>query len=197
MEQFNNFYARQSSFEYSQSLLNFFNLEVKKRIQVDSPFILDIGSGPKSIFEDSDFRASVDAIDFSEVAINKAQSSLNIKYQLKNIAEENIFLENIYDVIFDSHCLHCIVDKKERIVSFKNIYTALKPEGLFCAEMMIASSLADSPALIPHKYVPRARELEEEILGHGFRIIYFTIIKDLNFKSGESESDLVRVIAKK
>lgn len=197
LELFNQIYNEESERGYSQSLLKFFESTVYSRLGSD-PCILDIGSGSKSIFEDTDLinKSKVTAIDFSPAAIYKATLLPNdITYKQVDLGTSGVLDRERYDLIFDSHCLHCITGSSQRRAAFTNIHEALKADGLFSAEMMV--SPAGKTIKLPNKHVVDALELEEELLSFGFKIIYFLIVRDLVFGSDNGDCDLVRVICRK
>ena len=202
LEHFNEYYKKNPEAVLPISLLDFFKTQVSPRLKknIDAaaePSILDIGPGNSSIFELSVFDyKNVTAIDFSSEALAHVPKNSNINYMRRDIASENFKMpEETYDLIFDSHCLHCIIPSRERKNAFENIYHTLKVGGIFCAEMMVRPAMG--VVHFPAKYVVTARELEEEILGYGFKIQYFTMAQNLNFKNDDGECDLLRVIAYK
>lgn len=196
LELFNQIYDQEIERGYSESLLKFFESTVRARL-VENPRVLDLGAGSKSIFEDTDLlKTNITAIDFSPVAIAKASLLPNeITYKEVDLGTSGVLEKETYDLVFDSHCLHCITDVSKRKTAFTNIYLALKPEGFFSAEMMV--SPAGSTVVLPNKHVVDARTLEEEILSHGFKIIYFLIVRDLVFGNENGDCDLIRVICRK
>jgi 2-polyprenyl-3-methyl-5-hydroxy-6-metoxy-1,4-benzoquinol methylase len=195
LEKFNQFYTQEIERAYESSLVSFFNSQITSRLPKD-PMILDIGSGSKSIFEDLKVEgALITAIDFSSVAITKAQSHSLLNYELRDITKDHSIEENTYDLIFDSHCLHCITNPKERDGALNNIYNGLKADGIFCAEMMV--SPLKKEVELPFKYVRPAFDLEQELLNNKFVIKYFMIVRDLKFENANGECELLRVIATK
>jgi SAM-dependent methyltransferase len=196
LEKFNQYYKSTNKREFEKSLKEFFDSHVRTRLEAD-PVVLDLGAGSQSLFEETDLDLSlITAIDFSAAAIENAQGHSAIDYQLRDITKE-FSIENMsYDLIFDSHCLHCIVDFNDRKMALKNIHNGLKATGLFCAEMMV-KSIGTREVSSEYKHIPEARKLEEELLQSGFKIIYFMIVRDLNFLNGDDECDLLRVIGRK
>lgn len=176
--------------------MTFFESTVRARLP-DSPRILDLGCGSKSLFEDTDLpKSNIVAIDFSSVAISKASAmSSGINYREVDLSIPDVLESSAYDLIFDSHCLHCITDEAKRKTAFTNIYQSLNDGGLFTAEMMVLSP--NKTVVMPNKHVPSARAIEEEILSYGFKINYFLIVRDLVFGSDNGDCDLVRVICRK
>lgn len=195
---FNHFYRLHSEHVSSPTLLEFFENVVRPRL-VNAKNILELGCGNFSQFEKIEsLEAQVTAIDFSREAINQAPKS-NIIYQEKSLTDKNFFSENEFDLIFDSHCMNCLVQELDREIAFENIFKALKPDGLFASELMVQPIGKKSE--MPLKIIKTARELEEEILSHKLKIIYFMISRDSSFVNevnGEQIiCDVLRVIAKK
>lgn len=161
--------------------------------------ILDIGAGHYSLFEDvENSDAEIIALDFSKNAIRNAPQS-KISYRCSNVIESTFFPEKRYDLIFDSHCLNCIITKEERILAFKNIYSALSSNGLFASEMMVQPT--DKNISMDYKWIPLANEIEDELISYGFKIKYFMIESGLSFshqtRDGELCCDLLKVIVEK
>lgn len=182
--------------QFSKSLLEFFRASVFERLTFGAK-ILELGSGSRSLFEETNVdKKLVTAIDFSSVAIERARAfHSSINYQVNDITFPECLKGESYDLIFDSHCLHCITNPAARVSAFKNIRDALSDNGLFAGEMMVQP--AHGTVNFPMKYIPTARALEEELLGNGFKIIYFMIGKGLSFENENRECDLIRVIARK
>nr|BDT28686.1 class I SAM-dependent methyltransferase [Bacteriovorax sp. HI3] len=196
LEEFNRYYSTGGNPPVTRSLLDFFRTCVKERMP-EKARILELGSGTRSLFEEVSLpRERVTAIDFSSVAIERAKAlGSPIEYKNLDITFPDALEGEKFDVIFDSHCLHCIDNRAARVSAFKNIHDALTEEGIFCAEMMVQP--AHNSVSFPMKFIPTARELEEEILKHDFQIVYFMIGRGLSFENGNQECDLLRVIAKR
>ncbi len=193
---FNQLYTNELVTSYSSSLLDFFKTDVLKRLPSEAK-ILDIGSGSKSLFEEylGLSKKNITAVDFSSVAILKANINSQIKYLEMDITVPNILGEGLYDLVFDSHCLQCITDRHEREYAFRNIYNSLRPSGIAAFEMMTIP--LGRPVNFPGKYIVESRELEQEILAHGFKIKYFVIERNIFFENEDGKCDLVRTIIEK
>lgn len=199
-EFFERYYQKQNNdgVTYSKSLLTFFETIVYSKLE-KVEHILDLGGGAYSLFEDiKNLEASVLSIDFSKSAISKApRSKITYKYSL--VTDSKYFNFSKYDLVFDSHCLNCITLETERAKAFKNIYKSLNDSGLFASELMVQP--IDRTVAMPFKMIKTSLELEQEILSHGFKIVYFMIVRDAAFMNeinGEKIScDVLRVIAKK
>ncbi|MBC7713152.1 MAG: class I SAM-dependent methyltransferase [Rhizobacter sp.] len=196
LEHFNHYFQTASGDQSNASLIEFYRSVVFERLLKSEPEILDLGCGTRSIFEDLNVvKEKVIAVDFSNVAIEKTPSHTTINYLVVDLTTPNAFGKSKFDLIFDSHCLHCIEGYSEREVAFKNIYNALGEDGLFCAEMMIQKSY--KYVHLPFKHVPTALELEREILESGLKIIYFLISPGMVFHNENGECDLLRVVCRK
>jgi SAM-dependent methyltransferase len=195
---FDRYYQAHNQPYYSKSLYSFFNEIVLSKFFPHELRILELGGGSFSLFEDfSNLKAEITSIDFSKEAINKAPKS-RINYLEMDITGDS-FDKAKYDLVFDSHCLNCITDEEQRKVAFKNIYGSLKPDGIFASELMVQPS--GEFVSMPLKVIKTARELEEEILSHGLRILSFMVLKTERFGTvvdgREVECDLLRVVAGK
>jgi len=196
LEKFNDYYKNTSSRNFEQSLKHFFHNDVHKRLTTENPKVLDLGAGSKSLFEETHLNLDlITAIDFSSAAMDLIPEHSGIHYKLLDITTPNALRINEYDLVFDSHCLHCIEDKSHRKMAFNNILGSLKSDGLFAAEMMVQSSRQRITQ--PFKYIPTANELESELIEAGFKIIYFMIVQDLKFSNENGDCDLLRVISRK
>ncbi len=196
---FNQFYKNATELSYEKSLLDFFEQNIRARLSNHKINILELGGGAYSLFEEvSNLEAEVTSIDFSSVAILKAPLS-QIKYREINLIDPSFFEKEMFDLVFDSHCLNCLTDETERELAFKNIFSSLKPGGLFASELMVQPP--NESVSIPFKKIKSAMELEREILSHGFKILYFVISRQSGFTSlvegVEVRCDLLRVVGRK
>ena len=202
-EYFENYFKKQKKYDYSKSLLDFFEGIVRLKLNSDQQTkILDIGSGHFSLFEDiKNLNADVTAIDFSITAIAQSPKS-TINYLVADICDAKFFSNNNaqnFNLLFDSHCLNCLLDEDLRGAAFSNIYQALAVDGLFVSELMVQP--IGSKVAMPFKMIKTSIELEEEFISHGFKIIYFMLSKSGGFTNVtdgiEVNCDLLRVMATK
>lgn len=195
---FNSHYKNHPEKIISPSLINFFETQVRSRLPEHSS-ILEIGSGNYSLFEEvENLSATVTAVDFSHEAIKQTPKSA-VSYYEKSLTQNSFFSEEEFDLVFDSHCMNCLVKQEDRNLAFENIFRVLKKDGLFAAELMVQP--IDKLIDLPYKMIKTARELEEELINHKFRIFYFMISKDQNFGSvvngEEIFCDVLRIMARK
>jgi SAM-dependent methyltransferase len=128
--------------ETSPSLLEFYSQEIKIRLPKRPLNILDIGCGAGSIFKEIEGDFEVLGVDVSPSAIklaNQNNNFKNIKYESLDVTRMN-FKEQ-FDLVFDSHCFHCLTDSKDREKALSNIYQSLKPGGIFALETMTSHKL--------------------------------------------------------
>jgi 2-polyprenyl-3-methyl-5-hydroxy-6-metoxy-1,4-benzoquinol methylase len=106
---------------------------------------LDLGCGTgTSAFQLADLGFDVTGFDISETAIHMAQQfsesqNLRVKFQVQDILNlEN--LDQKFDLIYDSHCLHCIVFEKDRSQVFTGVKSILNKNGYFVLDTMVTHS---------------------------------------------------------
>ena len=113
------------------------NLDSRPHVQA---LVLGCGTGPIACLL-SKRGYQVSGIDISPTAIEMAkqqaeQRSLDIKYWVHDLCQNSLGNQQ-YDLILDSHCLHCIVSEKDRKSALKHIRNALNPDGVFILETMM------------------------------------------------------------
>jgi SAM-dependent methyltransferase len=107
---------------------------------------LGCGSGPTAHFlDDLGFKTS--GIDISPSAIELAHEiaakfKKNILFEVADVVELGL-RKKFYDLIYDSHCIHCIVLESDRKNLFEAIADALKPGGIFILDTMVYRKSAD------------------------------------------------------
>lgn len=150
-ETFEDFYMK----EYLVTALN------RVRPSADAR-ILDIGCGTGPI---SCFLArqgyNVDGIDVSRTAIeiartNAKERDLDIHFSVDDICCVSRTGSDIYDIVIDTHCMHCITYDTDRHAAFSNIFRLLTKGGYFIIETM---SIED-----PSKWSLKGRIDEQGIL---------------------------------
>lgn len=117
-------------------------------------------------------------IDVSKTAISMARTQskgLGIKFKVADLCKTNQEKNDTFDIAIDGHCLHCIIEPKDRKTFLHNTVKMLKKDGLFivmtmCSPMNREIFLREFPKqkLINHTvYVPYDENDEYE----GCRII--------------------------
>lgn len=103
---------------------------------------LDVGCGTgTTAFLFSQMGMDVTGVDISETAISMGhelarQQGLNINF-VKGDALELEKLNQKFDLIYDSHCLHCIVFEDDRQKVLTGVKKSLNPGGIFILDTMV------------------------------------------------------------
>lgn len=109
---------------------------------------LDLGCGTgTTAFVLSRLGFDVTGVDISETAIEMAQKlslqqQLNIKFTVTDILELTS-LKDSYHLIYDSHCLHCIVFEEDRMKVLKGVFNSLLDSGIFILDTMVMDEEID------------------------------------------------------
>ena len=99
------------------------------------------GTGPVCCFlAERGFR--VEGVDVSQTAIAMARSEaarrgLDIRYRVADICRGSVGRQSC-DLVVDGHCLHCLVRDDDRRRALAAMREAVKPEGAFWLETMLA-----------------------------------------------------------
>lgn len=107
--------------------------------------VLDLGCGTGTTsFYFASKKFKVTGIDISETAIRMAndlakKQNLEINFQQGDVLNLQK-LNNKFDIIYDSHCLHCIVFDEDRQKVLNEIKNSLKQSGIFILDTMAYSS---------------------------------------------------------
>lgn len=189
---------------------NLFKENVAPRFQDLSCIdILELGPGDKSLFEGRDWNFfnsrpnSILAIDKKVAKVTALPGELPpppddfLNYVYGDITQK--IPAGPYDLIFDSHCLHCLTDSEQRVCAFKNIYNVMRPGARIAGEMMVSHKFMKfeppffyaederilykivADKLHPLRKILTHLEAEQEILNAGFEIEYFFFEKGRKF----------------
>lgn len=122
---------------------------------------LGTGSGPTAhtMF---DLGFKVTGIDVCPSAIELAREialkeNKDIKFEVADV----LSLNDSFDLIYDSHCAHCVVLEEDRQKFFSSIYNALNPDGFF-----ILDSMANKDSDVSWRKIDTLRLDENFILWH-------------------------------
>ena len=108
--------------------------------------VLGCGTGPLAcVLRRHGFRVS--AVDISPTAIKLARQQaekrgLTIHYRVGDVCRDPLG-DRQYDLIVDSHCLHCIVPEADRRQALASIRRALRKDGFFVLETMMGQVRSD------------------------------------------------------
>ncbi len=103
--------------------------------------ILELGCGAGDItIALAENNYSVTGVDISETAISWAKekaekAGMNINFMIGNVLDLSCFSDNQFDIVLDSHCLHCIIGD-DRKMFLKEAKRVLKKGGLFITGTM-------------------------------------------------------------
>jgi SAM-dependent methyltransferase len=199
-------------YENIETLLQFFNNYQQDAKPFSAPFSsLELGCGLAYLSHHLVKKgAVVSAVDVSSMAINCARElasseSVEIDLSVRDLTIKQEFDEQ-YDLIIDSHLLHCIVEDDERKQYFNNARSALKENGVFLIETMVYQPRMQIPVdyfldedfklsksidgeSVAIRRIKSTREIEEELLEAGFKIQYLYYHNELAFQVFNEEPD--------
>ncbi len=86
--------------------------------------------------------ASVTLVDFSPTALAQAESlfsleGIPLKTVIGDVTHPDIQLESQFDLIIDSHLLHCLTEDPDRSSFYGLVSDHLSPAGIFVSETMV------------------------------------------------------------
>lgn len=214
--------SHQSSFFAQSDSLSVWAQEVKNRLYSPLSFslsVLDLGCGKGQLTAQlQQLYGEALGVDFSRAAIVSAQEAFAEVPQLSFLQRDILRLDfaDYFDLAFDSHCFHCVIEDQDRELFLKQVRQGLKRGGHLALETMVRPEqgpyamdesgffweLLPSPTgnvFLPTRRVKQSDEIEAEILQAGFRIVYLKVMKDLSIDlpGGEGGGELMRLLAVK
>jgi SAM-dependent methyltransferase len=138
---------------------------------------------------------TVRGIDIAPTAVELAQqraaaSSLDVAFHCGNVVNLEPFDDNDFDVVYDSHLIHCIIGD-DRPTLFGNVRRVLKPGGWFLVSTMVCSEKTlELQGFDPEtgytfrdfhgealatRYIGKEADLLAEVESHGFTILHSEI----------------------
>ena len=88
------------------------------------------------------------------------QQQLSIKFTVADILELTSLKES-YHLIYDSHCLHCIVFEEDRMKVLKGVFASILDSGIFILDTMVMDEDID-----PTGGTPTLRFDDDYVLWH-------------------------------
>lgn len=188
----------ESSLMGAKPLYNYV-LESKTRFLGAIPWneinVLELGSGLGALgLQLAALGANVTLVDFSPTALELAEGIFQSKgfkgeFKLADLTHPDVSLEKKFDLIIDSHLLHCIITEPDRASYYKLINEHLSKRGIFVAETMVHRKKLHIPDGFmfdqnntlwqmfgewkPVRRILDSLDLEDELKRAGLEIIYF------------------------
>jgi 2-polyprenyl-3-methyl-5-hydroxy-6-metoxy-1,4-benzoquinol methylase len=174
--------------------------------------ILEMGSGRGGLsLQLARMGARVTLVDFSPTALAQAEALFASEgFEIKTIAADvthpDVVLPEKYDLVVDSHLLHCLTSDPERLSYLQLVWDHLTNNGIFVAETMVHRKKLFIPNGFmfdqnntlwqmfgewkPVRRILDSLDLEQELLAARFHIIYFYYYGQFGFIPHKNFMDL-------
>jgi 2-polyprenyl-3-methyl-5-hydroxy-6-metoxy-1,4-benzoquinol methylase len=149
-------------------------------------------------------------IDISPTAIEWAKEkakehNINIDFKVGNVLDLQDFSSNLFDIVLDGHCFHCIIGKDRRkfLLSASRV---LKHSGLLLISTMCGEVISEKvkehfdPETrcliykgVATRYIGMKEDILDEIAKSGLGILHWEI---KNRKSDEDQDELLVIVTK-
>jgi 2-polyprenyl-3-methyl-5-hydroxy-6-metoxy-1,4-benzoquinol methylase len=165
--------------------------------------VLELGAGRGGVgLQLARLGADVTLVDFSPSAIEQAEKvfsaeGLTVKTLVADVCYPDVPLTETYDIIVDSHLLHCLTGDPERTSYYGLVREHLAPQGIFVVETMVhrkklfvPDGFMFDPNFIlwqmfgkwtPVRKIMDSLDLEAELKSAGFYIVYFMYYAQYSF----------------
>ena len=155
--------------------------------------------------------ADVTLVDFSPTALEQAKNIYALEgYEVKTLAGDvthpDLELNQKFDLIVDSHLLHCLTEDPDRASYYRLITDHLAPNGIFVAESMVHRKKLFIPdgfmfdernvlwqmfgKWTPVRRILDSLDLERELNEAHFNIVYFYYYGQYGFVPHRSFMDI-------
>ena len=155
--------------------------------------------------------ADVTLVDFSLTALEQAKNIYALEgYEVKTVAGDvthpDLELNQKFDLIVDSHLLHCLTEDPDRASYYRLITDHLAPNGIFVAESMVHRKKLFIPdgfmfdernvlwqmfgKWTPVRRILDSLDLERELNEAHFNIVYFYYYGQYGFVPHRSFMDI-------
>lgn len=174
--------------------------------------VLETGSGRGGVgLHLAKLGAKVSLVDFSKMALSQAEriyahEGLEVKTYLGDVTFPDLDIPEKFDIIVDSHLLHCITEDPDRSSYYAFIKEHLAPNGIFVAETMVHRKklfipegfVIDNKNVLwqnigewaPIRKILDSLDLEDEIRRSGLEITYFYYYGQFGFVPHRSFLDI-------
>ena len=182
----------------SNALYNF-ALESKDRFLPNKSWsqirVLEAGSGRGgAALQLARLGAQVTLLDFSPSALAQAEAvfaleNLSVKTIVGDVSQPDIEVTGEYDLIIDSHLLHCLTEDPDRASYYRLVTDHLASDGIFVCESMVHRKKLHIPdgfmfdqrnvlwqmfgKWTPVRRILDSLDLEAELKSADFNIVYF------------------------
>ncbi len=193
-----------------------FALESKERFLPDVDWkglrVLETGAGRGGVgLLLARLGARVTLVDFSPSALAQARdvysaAGLEVETVEGDVVHPDLVLPHRFELIIDSHLLHCLTEDPDRASYYRLISDHLSPGGIFVAESMVHRKNLVIPdgfmldqrfvlwqllgSWTPVRRILDSLALEEELNNSRFNIVYFYYYGQLGFVPHRSFLDL-------
>ena len=174
--------------------------------------VLELGAGRGGLgLQLARLGADVTLVDFSPSALEQAESVFSLEglkahTVVGDVSHPDISLPHHYDLIVDSHLLHCLTDNPDRASYYKLIYDHLNDGGICAVETMVHRKKLFVPdgfmfdqnhvlwqmfgKWTPVRKILDSLDLEAELVAAGFNIAYFYYYGQYAFVPHKSFMDI-------
>jgi SAM-dependent methyltransferase len=131
----------------SSKVLTNFAIEQKNKFLPEVDWkglrVLELGSGRGGVgLHLARLGANVTLVDFSPTALAQAEKlyaleGLEVKTSQGDVTHPDLSLSDKFDLIVDSHLLHCLTEDPDRSSYYGLVSDHLAPEGIFVSESMV------------------------------------------------------------
>jgi SAM-dependent methyltransferase len=190
----------------SGQALYHFVLESKERFQMgdwSTLRVLEAGSGRGGVgLQLARLGAQVTLVDFSPSALAQAEKvfaleSLEVQTVVGDVAHPDLALQGAFDIIVDSHLLHCLTEDPDRVSYYRLVGDNLASNGIFVCESMVHRKKLNVPEgfmfdqrnvlwqmfgkWTPVRRILDSLDLEAEIKAADLNIAYFMYYGQFSF----------------
>jgi SAM-dependent methyltransferase len=199
----------------SKGLYNYV-LESKDRFLKDRDWstikVLELGAGRGGVsLQLAKLGAHVTLVDFSPSAVEQGRKifqheNQEAEFVVGDVTHPDLILPHKFDLIIDSHLLHCLTEDPDRVSYFGLVHDHLERNGIFVCESMAYRKklfvpdgfMLDERKVLwqmfgkwtPVRRILDSLDLEHELISAGFNIAYFFYYGQYSFVPHRSFMDV-------